>query len=102
MAEVGYRYDAIRDRRALDIRAHPNTWRSEIAGIHGNHAKIRVAAPSVADGANGLPLDFLKKTLELPSGQVMIGRGNPGRTQIIDIAHPGAAVLERVKRLCQP
>lgn len=102
MAEGWYRYDASQDRLVLNVRVQPNARRTEIAGVHGNHLKIRVAAPPVDDKANGLLLDFLKKTLELPGGQVMIRRGNRGRTKIIDIAHPGAAVLERVKRLCQP
>lgn len=97
-----HRYDARSDRLVLSIRVQPNAGSTGIAGVHGGRLKIRLAAPPVEGRANALLVDFLKKTLDLPGGRVMIRRGSNGRTKIIEISQPGPAVLERVKRLAQP
>jgi uncharacterized protein (TIGR00251 family) len=97
-----YRYDPQGDRLVLSVRVQPNASRTGIAGVRNGSLCVRVAAPPIDDRANALLIDFLKKTLELPGGRVMIRRGNHGRTKIIEIAQPGPATLERVKRLAQP
>ena len=102
MSKSWYRYDAERDLLILEIRVQPNASRTEFAGLHAGRLKIRVAAPPLDDKANTLLIDFLKKKFELPGGRVMIKRGSHGRSKIIEISHPGAALLASVKLLPQP
>lgn len=52
--------------------------------------------------ATALLIDFPKKKFELPGGRVMIQRGSHGRNKIIDISHPGKALLASVRLLAQP
>jgi uncharacterized protein len=102
MTEAWYRYDAARDLLTLTLHVQPNARKTEFAGIHGGHLKVRVAAPAVDDKANQMLVDFLKKSLELPGGRVMISRGSHGRTKTIEISRPGPEVLVRAKELSTP
>ena len=96
-----YRFDAERDRLILNIRVQPNASHTEISGFHDGCLRIRVAAPPLDDRANALLIDFPKKKLELPGGRVMIQRGSHGRDKIIEISHPGTALLASVRLLPQ-
>ena len=97
-----YRYDARRDVLTLDVRVQPNASRTELAGLHGDRLKIRVAAPPADDRANALLLDFLKTKLDLRGGRVMIRHGGHNRSKTIEIAQPGPALLDTLKQLLQP
>ncbi|MGH8693713.1 MAG: DUF167 domain-containing protein [Burkholderiales bacterium] len=101
MADSWYRYSPDRDLLTLVLRVQPNASRTEFAGFHGGYPKIRVAAPAVEDRANSLLLDFLKKKFDLRGGQVIITRGNRGRTKTIEISNPGQTLLVRLKELLQ-
>ena len=101
MSASWYRYDGERDLLILNVRVQPNASRTEIAGLHDGCLKIRVAAPPLDDKANTLLIDFLKKKFELPGSRVMIKRGGHGRSKIIEISHPGAALLASVILLPQ-
>ena len=99
MPESWYRYDP--DRRVLTLVLHvqPNAKRTEIAGLHGGHLKVRVAAPAVDDKANELLVGFLADRFDLPGGRVMIRRGSHGRTKTVKIYGQAASLLARVKNL---
>jgi hypothetical protein len=99
MLESWYRFDPNRDLLTLSLHVQPNAKRTEFAGLHGGHLKVRVAAPAIEDKANALLLDFLKKKLDLPGGRVMIKRGSRGRTKTIEVSNPGSALLVRLKDL---
>lgn len=101
MADSWYRYSPDRDLLTLVLRVQPNASRTEFAGFHGGYPKIRVAAPAVEDRANSLLLDFLKKKFDLRSAQVIITRGDRGRTKTIEISNPGQTLLVRLKELLQ-
>lgn len=76
-----------------------NAKRTEFAGLHGSHLKVRVAAPAVEDKANELLVGFLADKFDLPGGRVMIRRGTRGRTKTVEICGQAAALLARVKKL---
>ena len=77
----------------------PNAKHTEVAGLHGGHLKVRVAARAVEDKANELLVGFLADKFDLPGGRVMIRRGTHGRTKTVEICGQAAALLARVKKL---
>lgn len=94
-----YRYDAGRGVLTLFLHVQPNASRSELAGLHGDSLKVRIAAPAVDDKANRLLVDFLGKSFDLPAGRVIISRGGRSRAKIVEILRPSAALLERIQEL---
>ena len=101
-AAAWYRYDPHRDVLTLEVRVQPNASRTEVAGLHGEQLKVRVAAPPADDRANALLLDFLKTKLDLRGGRVMIRRGGRSRSKTIEISQPGPALLDSLKQRLQP
>ena len=83
----------------LSLRVQPNAGRSEFAGVHAGHLKIRLNAPAVAGKANECLLRFLADEFDLPGGRVMIRRGSHGRTKIVEIYGQGENLMARVKQL---
>jgi len=83
----------------LTLRVQPNARRSEFAGIHAGHLKIKLAAPAVDGKANECLLSFLADEFDLPGGRVMIRRGSHGRTKIVEIYGQGEMLMARVKQL---
>jgi uncharacterized protein (TIGR00251 family) len=99
MIESWYRCDVDRDLLTLILHVRPNAKRTEIAGLHGGHLKVHVAAPSVEGKANELLVGFLADTFDPPGGRVMIRRGSHGRTKTVEIYGQAASLLARVKGL---
>ena len=85
----------------LVLRVQPDASRTEFAGFHGGYPKVRVAGPAIEGRANALLLDFLKKKFDVGGRQVIITRGNRGRTKTIEISNPGQTLLLRLKELLQ-
>jgi uncharacterized protein (TIGR00251 family) len=99
MTESWYRYDPDRGILSLSVHVQPNAKRTGIAGLHGGHLKVRVAAPAVEDRANESLVCFLADKFDLPGGRVMIRRGSHGRTKTVEIYGQAACLLARVKML---
>jgi len=88
MADSGsswIRYDAASRRIGLTIRVQPNARRNEIAGLHGDSLKIRIAAPAVDNKANAALIEFLGEMLDVPKFSITIRRGATGRRKIVEI-----------------
>ena len=83
MSTPWYRIDG--DCIILTLHVQPGAKRTETAGIHDGALKIRVAAPPVEGQANARLLDFLKKTFEVPSSQVILKQGSAGRRKVVEI-----------------
>ena len=98
-AETWYRYDAQRKLLTLTLHVQANAKHTQVAGLHGGHLKVRVAAPAVQNKANRLLVGFLADKFDLPGGQVMIRRGSHGRTKTVEICSQAAALLAMVKKL---
>jgi len=83
----------------LRVHVQPNARRTEIAGLHGDRLKLRLAAPACEGKANELLVGFLARLFDLPGAQVMIRRGLHGRTKTIEIRGQAASLLARAKQL---
>jgi uncharacterized protein len=74
----------------LTLHIQPGAKRTEVAGLHGDALKIRVAAPPVEGAANAALLNFLKKAFAVPAAQITLKHGATGRHKVIEIA--GSAI----------
>ena len=78
----------------LRIKAVPRASRSEVAGIHGNEVRIRLAAPPVDGAANEELIRFLADTLSVRRTAIRLVSGQTSRSKVITIA---GVALEQVR-----
>jgi uncharacterized protein (TIGR00251 family) len=69
----------------LEIHVQPGAKKSEVAGVHGNALKIRVAAPPVEGKANAALVAFLADQFSVARRAVTIVRGENGRRKTIRV-----------------
>ena len=81
----------------LRLRIQPRASSTEVAGLHGEAIRIRLAAPPVDGAANRALVDFLVVALSVPRSQVTLKSGAAGRDKVILIG--GLSVAEAAKRL---
>jgi len=74
----------------LTIHAQPGAKRTEVAGLHGEALKIRVASPPVEGRANEELRRFLAEAFGVPQRNVTLVRGETGRRKTVRIASPTA------------
>lgn len=75
----------------VKIRAHPRAGKTEVAGVHGDRVKIRIAAPPVDGAANDELVSFLAKRLGVPRSRVEILSGETSRDKRVRIHGVGAS-----------
>jgi len=92
------RYDAAARRLSLTLHVQPNARRSEIAGLHGDALKIKVAAPAVDNRANAALVEFLGEALGVPRSAIVIRHGATGRRKVLDITG-GPELLTKLGKL---
>lgn len=63
----------------LAIHAQPGARRTEIAGLHGDSLKVRVAAPALEDRANDALIAFLAERFKVPKRNVALLSGQRSR-----------------------
>lgn len=80
----------------FSVRVQPRASRTDIAGIHGDAIKIRVAAPPVEGAANQELVSFLAKQLGVARAAVRIARGETGRQKVIEVAGVQAETVRRL------
>lgn len=69
----------------LTLHIQPGARRTEVAGLHGDALKIRIAAPPVEGAANAALLDFLKKRFAVPAAQIILKHGASGRHKVVEV-----------------
>ena len=69
----------------ISIRVQPRASRTEIAGMHGDALKIRLAAPPVDGEANDECVRFLARTLGVSRTAVEILSGHASRSKVIRV-----------------
>ena len=74
----------------LAVHAQPGAKRTEVAGLHGDALKIRVAAPALEDRANEALIEFLAERFQVPKRNVTLLSGQKSREKRFVIA--GSAV----------
>lgn len=86
MAASWYRLED--DRLILILHVQPNAKRTGVVGLYGDALKIKVAAAAVDGQANAKLLEFLKKTFDVASSQVILKHGESARRKIVEISRP--------------
>jgi hypothetical protein len=72
----------------LAIHAQPGARRTEVAGLHGQALKVRVAAPPVEGRANDELIAFVAETLGVPKKSVSVVKGGTSRRKTLLVAAP--------------
>lgn len=78
-------------RRAPDgtlllwIHAQPGAKRTEVAGVHGEALKIRVAAPALEDRANEALVEFIAERLGTVKRKVTLVSGARSREKRFEV-----------------
>ena len=84
------------NRRAADgslvicVHAQPGAKRTEVAGLHGDALKIRVAAPALEDRANEALIAFIAEKLGIPKRDVTLVSGAKSREKRFAVRGPVA------------
>lgn len=69
----------------LTLHVQPGARCSEVAGLHGEALKIRLAAPPIEGRANKALLKFIATLFEVPVRQVELRHGSQSRHKIVAI-----------------
>ena len=78
-----YRRNA--DVVTLTLHVQPGAKRSEIAGLHGEALKIRLAAPPIEGRANEALLKYIAGLFDVPLRQVELRQGGQSRHKVVAI-----------------
>ena len=76
-----YRCDG--ENITLILHVQPGAKRNEIAGLHGDALKIRLAAPPTEGRANEALLKYIAKLFDVPLCQVELKKGGQSRHKVI-------------------
>jgi uncharacterized protein (TIGR00251 family) len=71
---------------SLALHVHPGAKRAEVAGLHGDRLKVRIAAPALDGRANDALIDFLAEKLGVPKLRVSIARGERSRDKLVAVS----------------
>ena len=69
----------------LVLHVQPGAKRSEIAGLHGEALKIRLAAPAIEGRANEALLRFIAECFEVPQRNVGLRQGAQSRHKRVEV-----------------
>jgi hypothetical protein len=78
-----YRRDG--DSITLTLHIQPGAKRSEVAGLHGDALKIRLAAPPIEGRANEALQRFIADRFDVPLRQVELLRGAQSRHKMVKV-----------------
>jgi uncharacterized protein (TIGR00251 family) len=73
----------------LQVHAQPGAKRTEVAGLHGDSIKIRLASPPVDGKANQCLVEFLAERLGVKRNQVCVSQGLSARRKTVTVAGAG-------------
>jgi hypothetical protein len=73
------------DGITLTLHIQPGAKRSEVAGLHGDALKIRLAAPPIEGRANEALQRFIADSFDVPLRQVELLRGAQSRHKMVKI-----------------
>ena len=80
----------------LTLHVQPGAKRSEVAGVHGDALKIRLAAPPINGRANAALLEFVAQRLDLARSAVELKSGQTSRRKVLLVA---GAPADKARRL---
>jgi uncharacterized protein (TIGR00251 family) len=70
----------------LALHVQPGARKTEVAGLHGDALKIRLAAPPVDGKANAALIEFVADRLGLPKSAVRLASGQNSRRKTLELA----------------
>ena len=76
------------DAVTLTLHVQPGAKKTEIAGIHGDALKIRLAAPPIEGKANAALLAFLAEKFGVPLRNAILKQGESSRRKAVSISGP--------------
>lgn len=80
----------------LTLHVQPGAKRTEVAGVHGDALKIRLAAPPIDGRANAALLDFVAQRLDLARSAVELKSGQTSRRKVLLVAGAPADTVRRL------
>jgi uncharacterized protein (TIGR00251 family) len=80
----------------LTLHVQPGARKTEVAGVHGDALKIRLAAPPVDGKANAALVEFVAQRLGLPKSAVRLVGGQTSRRKILEIEAAPPDVEQRL------
>lgn len=69
----------------IRLRVQPRAARTEVAGVHGDAVRLRVAAAPVDGAANTALVHFLAERLGVPRSAVHLLAGVSGRSKVVAV-----------------
>ncbi len=82
----------------IDVFVQPRAAKTELAGLHDGHPKIRVAAPPVEGAANSALIEFVAKRLKVAKGRVRVVGGLSSRRKVLEIDGVAAEAVREALR----
>ena len=67
------------------VHVQPRARRTEVAGMHGDAVKVRLAAPPVDGAANVELVRFVAERLGVPRAAVRIAAGAASRRKVVEV-----------------
>jgi uncharacterized protein len=83
----------------IAVRVQPRASRTEVAGLHGDALRIRLAAPPVDGAANEALVTFLTEHFAVGRRAVTIVSGAQSRSKVVEIAGLSAGDIRRMLNL---
>lgn len=80
----------------LTLHIQPGARKTELAGLHGEALKIRLAAPPVDGKANAALVAFLAKACGVSKSAVELVSGETSRSKRVRVSGVEPGVLERL------
>ncbi len=74
------------DILTLTLHIQPGAKRTEVAGLHGEALKIRLAAPPIEGHANEALLKFIAGSFAVPLRQVELKQGGQSRHKVVAVS----------------
>lgn len=80
----------------LTLHIQPGAKKTEVAGLHGDALKIRLAAPPVDGKANAALVAFVAERLDVAKSAVTLKSGQTSRRKVLEVADPPADCAQRL------
>jgi len=68
------------------VHVQPGARRSEVAGLHGDRLKVRIAAPALDGRANAALVAFVAAALGIPKRSVSVAAGERSREKLLAVS----------------
>ena len=83
-------------RTTLTLHIQPGAKKTEVAGLHGDALKIRLAAPPVDGKANAALLAFVAERLGIAKSSVSLKSGQTSRRKVLEVDAAPADIAQRL------